>query len=302
MTTKNPRATAAASISVLALLCGAKIFADDGAAPRTYLNLAYKPGCKSCLLDLAIPNASHKGPYPTIVVIHGGGWLNGDKSSFTSDERHAPANIVHFAKLGFAAATINYRLSPEAPYPAALDDCRDAVRFLRQHAGEYGLDPRRFGAWGNSAGGHLALLLAVADDPADRNQPLERSSKVQAAVSDSGPVDLVADYRRGTLREVISRFMGGPPEGDRAARYEQASPGHYVSAQGAPLLLIYGEADTQVGAETADRYVAALSAAGRRDVTYLRLAQVDHCPHSLRGVRFLADVVDQFFLRTILPR
>ncbi len=113
---------------------------------RTYLNRSYKSGCKACQLDSAIPDQSHEGPFPTIVVIHGGGWITGDKSSFASDEHHVPANIVDFARLGFAAATINYRLSKEAPYPAALDDCRDAVRWLRQHAAEYGLDAREFGA------------------------------------------------------------------------------------------------------------------------------------------------------------
>jgi acetyl esterase/lipase len=323
MTTRR-RATRAAALSLLMMLSGASATAGDGPAPkpkfappaarmtvvtgknrayiRTYLNLSYKSGCKACQLDLAIPDQSHEGPFPTIVVIHGGGWITGDKSSFASDEHHVPANIVDFARLGFAAATINYRLSKEAPYPVALDDCRDAVRWLRQHAAEYGLDAREFGAWGNSAGGHLALMLAACEDPADRNQPLERSSRVQAAVSDSGPIDLVADYRRGTLREVIGRFMGGPPEGDRAARYEQASPGHHVAAQGPPLLLIYGEIDAQVGVETADRYVAALSAAGRHDLTYLRLAHVDHCPHSIQCVPYVTDAVDQFFLRTLRPR
>ena len=124
---------------------------------------------------------------------------------------------------------------------------------------------------------------------------------MQAAVSDSGPIDLAADYRRGTLREVICRFMGGPPDGDRAARYEHASPRHYVAAQGPPLFLIYGEADAQVGVETADRYVAALSAAGRHDLTYLRLAHVEHCPHSIQCVPYVTDAVDQFFLRTLRP-
>ena len=129
---------------------------------RTYLNRSYKSGCKACQLDLAIPDQSHDAQYPTIVVIHGGGWITGDKSSFASDEHHVPANIVDFARLGFAAATINYRLSKEALYPAAVDDCRDAVRWLRQHADEYGLDARQFGQWGNSAGGHLALCWPSA--------------------------------------------------------------------------------------------------------------------------------------------
>jgi len=276
--------------------------AKDRSSVRTLLNLSYKSGCKACLLDLALPNETHPGPWPLIVVIHGGGWIEGDKSSFASDTYKVPGNIVDFARIGFAAATINYRLSKEAAYPAALDDCRAAVRWLREHAAEYQLDPKRIGAYGNSAGGHLALLLALLEDPVDRGTGVEQSSRVQAAASDSGPIDLVADYRRGTLRTVIGGFMGGAPEGNRQALFEQASPSHYVSAKGPPLLLIYGEADPQVGVETADRFVAALSEAGRRDVTYLRVAAVDHCPHSLQRVPYVADAVTQFFLRTLGPR
>jgi acetyl esterase/lipase len=277
------------------------VTAKDRSYIRTLLNLSYKAGCKSCVLDLALPNQSHAPPYPVIVVIHGGGWIEGDKSSFTSDTYGVPGNIVDFARLGFAAATINYRLSKEAPYPAALEDCRAAIHWLRQHAAEYQLDAKQIGVYGNSAGGHLALLLALFEDPAARDKPLAQSSRVQAAVSDSGPIDLLADYRNGVLRTVIGGFMGGPPDGDRLALYEQASPGHYVSAKGPPLLLIYGEADAQVDVKTADRFVAALATAGRKDVTYLRLAHVDHCPHSLQRVPLATDAVNQFFLRTLRP-
>jgi acetyl esterase/lipase len=276
--------------------------ANDRSYIRTLLNLSYKSGCKACQLDLALPSDSHPGPWPVIIVIHGGGWIEGDKSSFASDTHGVPGNIVDFARLGFAAAGINYRLAGEAPFPAALDDCRDAIRWLRAHAVEYHLDARQFGAYGNSAGGHLALLLASLEDPADNQKPIEQSSRVQAAVSDSGPIDLAQGYRQGALRTVIGRFMGGPPEGDRVAQFERASPSHYVAAIGPPLLLIYGEADGQVDVKTADRFVAALSEAGRRDMSYLRLAHVDHCPHSLQRVPFVTDAVDQFFLRTLRTR
>jgi acetyl esterase/lipase len=275
--------------------------AKDRNYVRTLLDMPYKKACKSCRLDLALPNESHSGPFPVIVVIHGGGWIEGDKSSFASDRYGVPGNIVDFARLGFAAATINYRLAGEATYPAALDDCRAAVRWLREHATDYHLDAKRIGAYGNSAGGHLALLLGLVEDPADRGKPVEQSSRVQASVSDSGPLDLVAQYRQGALRTVVSRFMGGPPDGEREALYARASPRHYVAPKGVPLLLIYGEDDGQVEVKTADRFVAALSEAGRQDVTYLRLAHVDHCPHSLERIPYVTDAVDQFFLRTLPP-
>ena len=102
-------------------------------------------------------------PRPAIVVIHGGGWLEGDKSSFSTPKNRPPGNIIDFAKLGFVAATINYRLSKEAPFPAALHDCKCAVRWLRANAEKYQIDRDSIGAWGNSAGGHLALMLGMVD-------------------------------------------------------------------------------------------------------------------------------------------
>ena len=95
-------------------------------------------------------------------TIHGGGWLEGDKSSFSTAAVRTPGNIFDFAEHGLAAATMNYRLSGEATYPVALEDCQTAIAWLRAHADEFGLDPKRIGVYGNSAGGHLALLLAMA--------------------------------------------------------------------------------------------------------------------------------------------
>jgi acetyl esterase/lipase len=240
---------------------------------------------------------------PGIVVIHGGGWLEGDKSSFASREHGVPGNIVDFAALGFVAITINYRLSGEAPFPAALEDCKNAVRWLRAHATDYNLDPNKIGAYGNSAGGHLAMLLGTVGKDAgfEGDGPhQEQSSQVQAVVSDSGPIDLTHPYQSGALREVVTRFMGGPPDGQRAAAYKRASPADQITAKMPPLLLIYGVDDSQVPVETADRFVLALGRAGLKDVSYYRVAHVDHCPYSLIRVRSLRPVVDEFFARTLI--
>lgn len=127
-------------------------------------DLAYRDGpSRQWKLDLAMKkDVRGNKPRPGIVVIHGGGWIEGDKSSFSQPKGDVPGNILHFAELGFVAVTINYRLSSEAPFPAALDDCKTAVRWLRAHAKEYNLDSNHIGAFGNSAGGHLALLLGMA--------------------------------------------------------------------------------------------------------------------------------------------
>jgi acetyl esterase/lipase len=253
-------------------------------------------------LDLALPGKATGKPRPAILVIHGGGWIEGDKSSFSRREVDVPGNVFHFAEIGFVAATMNYRLAGEAPFPAALEDCKNAVRWLRAHAKDYNLDPGHIGAFGNSAGGHLALMLAMTDnDPnLEGDGPFrDQSSRVQSAVSDSGPIDLLEQHRRGVLRHVCHRFLGGPPDGERLAVYKRASPSALISPRVPPLLLVYGVEDAQVPVDTADRFVLALGQAGLKDITYYRLARVDHCPYSLIRVPALRPVVDEFFDRTL---
>ena len=203
----------------------------------------------------------------------------------------------------FEPVTINYRMSKEAPFPAALEDCKAAVRWLRVHAKEYNLDKEHIGAYGNSAGGHLALMLGMTDKPdgLEGDGPHQQeSSQVQAAVSDSGPVDLPAQYEQGALRGIVTQFLGGPPDGNRLKLYRQASPSQHISKNTPPLLLIYGGADNQVPVDTADQFVAALGKAKLDDVTYHRLAYVDHCPHSLIRVPAMKTAVNEFFLRTLM--
>jgi acetyl esterase/lipase len=264
-------------------------------------NLQYRNGSQACRLDLALPKGPTNRSRPAVVVIHGGGWIEGDKSSF--DVRSTPGNIIDFASAGFVGAAVNYRLSREAPYPAGLHDCQAAVRWLRRHAEDYHVDRGRIGAYGNSAGGHLALLLGLLESSnglEEKDAPGSgESSRVQAVASDSGPLELATEHKNGTLRVVIERFMGGAPEGPRLAEYRQASPLYQWGANVPPLLLIYGEADSQVDVRTADRFVDELSRAGHKDITYFRLANVGHCPHSLIGVPYLRPAVIDFFKRTL---
>jgi acetyl esterase/lipase len=282
-------------------------FATEAAAGYdivVYRDLTYREGgSRHWKLDLAVKKDSQGKPRPGIVVIHGGGWIEGDKSSFSAANGEVPGNIQHFAEMGFVAVTVNYRLSSEAPFPAALEDCKTAVRWLRAHAKEYNLDRDSIGAWGNSAGGHLALLLGMAGKdagPKGDGPFADQSSSVQAIASDSGPIDLIEQHRSGVLREVCARFMGGPPEGERVPAYKRASPIDQIAAGVPPLLLIYGVEDAQVPVETADRFVLALGKRGLKDVSYHRLAEVDHCPYSLIRVPALRPIVDDFFLRTLM--
>ena len=249
-----------------------------------------------------MPKERASTPRPAIVAIHGGGWIEGSRSRFSHAAQRRPGDIIDFAKLGFVAASIDYRLAKEAPFPAAIQDCQCAVRWLRANREKYQIDPERIGAWGNSAGGHLALMLGMADRSTGleaEGPHQEQSSRVQAVVSDSGPIDLLHQYQHRQVHTAIESFMGGPPEGVRLADYQRASPSNYLSARLPPVLLIYGAADTQVGVETADRLVEALSIAGAKDINYLRLGTADHCPYSLVRVPWLVPAVNEFFIRTL---
>ena len=267
-------------------------------------DLRYREGKSAAWkLDLACPKDPGIKPRPALVIIHGGGWIEGDKSSFTSLKHWSPGNIIDFARLGFVAVTINYRLSGEAPFPAALEDCQCAVRWLRAHARDYHIDVNRIGAYGNSAGGHLALLLGLTgkSNGLEGDEPYpDQSSRGQAVISDSGPVDL--DMRKpenSGVAGVISQFLAGPPA-TLAERIRMASPACHVKQPLPPLLLIYGAADTQVTVGPVDDFVRALQKAGLKDLTYIRLGMVDHCPYSLVKMECLYPLVNDFFIRTLM--
>ncbi|MBN2000034.1 alpha/beta hydrolase, partial [candidate division KSB1 bacterium] len=137
---------------------------------------------KSLLLDLYIPAA--EGPLPLVIWIHGGAWRAGDKNVTPA----VPLLTDH----GFAVASISYRFSQHAIFPAQLHDCKAAVRWLRAHANKYHLDPLRFGVWGASAGGHLAAMLGTTGDEGTLEGKVGRkrgSSRVQAVCDWFGPTD-----------------------------------------------------------------------------------------------------------------
>jgi len=209
-------------------------------------------------LDLYLPKGS--APYPLVILVHGGGWFTGDKAN-----EWMLGAIPVLADAGYAVAAINYRLVEEATFPAQILDAKAAVRWLRAHAAELGLDPNRFAAVGESAGAHLAALLgtsageAALDDPALGNAGV--SSAVQAVVDFYGPVDLVAADAQ--LREnpacaasarppeqpdpASSDLLGGPPA-EMAELAATANPITYVSSarEIAPFFIAHGDADCVV--------------------------------------------------------
>lgn len=155
----------------------------------TYANLSYvNDGNVRHRLDLYVPNNA-TAPIPLIVWIHGGGWQNGDKSLNPNGHQ------LRYARNGYAVASINYRLSGEAIFPAQINDSKAAIRWLRANAAQYNLDVTRFGVWGSSAGGHLAALVGTSGDVTDLEGAvggnLQYSSRVQAVVDWYGPTDFL---------------------------------------------------------------------------------------------------------------
>jgi acetyl esterase/lipase len=142
-------------------------------------------------LDLYLPEVrtADAKALPVIVWVHGGAWLGGSREG-------CPA--VPYVRRGYAVASVGYRLSQHAPFPAQVEDCRSAVRWLRAHAKEHGLDPDRFGAWGASAGGHLVALLGTAGDVTawDVGEHRDASPRVQCVVDWFGPSDFLTIGRQ----------------------------------------------------------------------------------------------------------
>ncbi len=187
-------------------------------------------------LDAYVPATGPK-KRPAIVMIHGGGWRGGDKFHFTPEGRK-------LAELGYAAFSINYRLVPAHPYPAAVDDVQAAVRWLRAPAQvkTYGLDRKRIGAIGGSAGGHLVGMLATLGDGS-----LTLGARIKAAVSWSGVYDFtvfdgVPLQLLGGAGSLVLGFLGCQPgQPDCRTVEREASPASHVDATDAPMLLAHSD-------------------------------------------------------------
>jgi len=255
-------------------------------------DIVYKEPFKRPLeLDLYRPK-KFKGRLPVVVWIHGGGWKNGSKNN-------CPASWL--AADGFAVASINYRLTHDAQWPAQIDDCRDAVRWLRDNATKYRLNPEKIGAWGGSAGGHLVAILGTIDAPKGE----QTSSRVQAACDWYGPTDLltmppnVVSAKR-TL-EQVSKSNGakllGTTVRDIPEKAKQASGLYHVSPDDPPFLVMHGEKDPGVPIVQSEKFVAALREAGV-DTTYHVVKNAGHGGPGFRTDEVKA-IVRKFFTRTL---
>jgi acetyl esterase/lipase len=182
-------------------------------------------------LDIYLPDKG--GPWPLVIYVHGGSWMNGDKAE-------AAGLAKWLNPLGYAVASLNYRMFPSVRFPSFIQDTKCGVRFLRAHAAEYNLDPDHFAAWGASAGGHIVAMLGVADPSAgwDVGQYTEQSSRVQAVIDMSGPANLSVGFLKSGLQTVIFSVFGMTK-----GIQEIGSPVTYATADDPPFLIIHGDQD-----------------------------------------------------------
>lgn len=202
-----------------------------------------KPGGVALLLDLHLPEGV-KNP-PLLMFIHGGGWKAGDRRNCKMD---------WVARHGIAVASIEYRLSQEALFPAQIHDCKGALSWLRAHATEYGYDASRVVVSGTSAGGHLAALLGtsggVAELEGDTGGNQNQSSRVQGVVDYYGPTDFVARSKSHPAKcedpsGSVYQLLGGKVS-EHLAAARLASPVTHITPDDAPLLILHGDKDTTV--------------------------------------------------------
>jgi acetyl esterase/lipase len=231
---------------IVALILGSLILVGCGTnssspSPGETITVTY---CNGQSAKITEP-PKRRGAAPAVIYLHGGSWVGGDYNSggFIIDEIGPTLNAE-----GFVTASANYRLGPENPWPAQIEDAKCAVRYLRANATSLHIDPKRIGVWGHSAGGHLASLVATAPPSAgwDGGAYPNESSAVEAVTDLAGPANLVTLDEEGVPGEVKTNFkslLGPTPPEELPQALAAASPVTYVSSDDPPFLIVHSDDD-----------------------------------------------------------
>jgi acetyl esterase/lipase len=202
-------------------------------------------GERALKLDLFAPERLTRR-VPALIFIHGGAWSGGKRDMYRY-------YTIRYAQRGYVCATISYRLSREAPFPAAVQDAKCAVRWMRANASQYNVDPDKIGVIGGSAGAHLAMMVGYSSDLPELEGSAGNpsiSSRVQAVVNLYGPVDLTTEFAQKA--ESVRRFLDNKTYTEAKALYEKSSPLNHVSADDPPTLILHGTIDDVVPVTQAD--------------------------------------------------
>ena len=269
-------------------------------ADLVYRDLAYADASPLQKLDLYLPDNGDQ-PYPLLVAIHGGGFRSGDKA----DGQVIP--VLSGLTRGYAVASLGYRLSPQATFPAAISDVKAAVRWLRAHAVRYGLDGSRVALWGDSAGGNLAALAGTTGDTEDLRGPQPANAgqrdAVQAVVDWFGPISFLqtdSDFRAAGFdhpsatggSSFLSAYLGAPLD-EVPKKVRASDPITYLTPGDPPILIEHGTADATVPYPQSVRLARAYAKVAGEDAVTLRLLPgAGHVDPVFYGPEHLAEVLD----------
>lgn len=253
--------------------------ADSESASITVTrDIVYRDGDSDAWkLDMAMPADAGEALRPALVIVHGGGWASGSKSVDVYQKM-----MVDYARKGYVTINVEYRLTGEAPFPACIEDCKCAVRWLRAHAKEYRVDPNRIGAYGHSAGAHLALMLAMVPKSAGLEGDGgwdDYSSRVNVAAAGSPPTELGRDVPMAK---------------------NEWWPIGYISADQPPLFLIQGGEDRIVRPELTEDFVQKMKAVGA-NIKYLKIDRVGHDVAYNTKLEITEPAIEKFFVKYLKP-
>ena len=266
----------------------------------TYTDLAYADASASQKLDLYLPSTG-SGPFPVVVAIHGGAFKMGDKADGQESAMLAALDR------GYAVASINYRLSDEAIFPAQVNDAKAAVRYLRANAATYNLDPNKIAAWGGSAGGYLAAMLGTTGGVADLEDMSQgnsdQSSAVQAVVDWFGPLsflDMDPQFQASGTGPANHNDAGSPESQllgsalpDVPDLVKQADPTTYITADDPAFLIQHGTNDGNVPVEQSINFADALTKVLGSDAVTLKLLEgAGHADRAFMTTENIALVLD----------
>lgn len=259
--------------------------ADISWVKRKFLDVPYGTESKQQCFDMYLPDEGD-GPFPLFVHIHGGGFAFGDKR-----DDHMDAYLLGI-KRGYAVASIEYRLSGEAKFPAAALDCREAIRYIKTHAAEYCVDPNRIAVLGGSAGGNLAAMVGMnvpnGKFPGEEGKIFSCEPTVQVCIDQFGPVRFetmraqavangVSEVHPNTAMMPESKYLGVNLSEAPEALLKAAYPGTYASEDMAPMLVQHGTGDHLVPWAQSEEFVKDLQARGfGHKVEYIPLEGADH--------------------------
>jgi len=251
--------------AALPLLLTLSALSQTPAGIKAVRNVPYvENGHRNQVLDLYLPETASEKPLPLMIWIHGGAWMAGSQAN---------PPVLYLVKKGFAVASIQYRFSKDAIWPAQSYDCKAAIRFLRANAAKYNFDPDRFAVGGDSAGGHLAAFIGTSGDVKEMEGDLgttNASSQVQAVVDWFGPTDLLAMGEQAGPNSMIKHndatapeglLMGGPVQ-EKKALAQTANPLTYIDKHDPPFLIMHGDNDQLVPLAQSTMLAKALLDAG----------------------------------------